>query len=637
MLFPLKHLAFTCILIICCLFTQAQPLEYDQRVVDSIMKALPTAKDDSNKVTGMLMLSAMNLQRFDSAGVMDWANKARAVSEKTGYSLGVLMAIGQKAFYHSITSNWPVALQEINEAMRLSTGKDSSFKKFLYNLRVIVSNTREDYQDAKYWAMLSLHDPDFGKQGVMSRWPTYMQLGIIYDNLNMTDSAAYYGEKCREIMKLASFRDLELNTWLILGSVALKRKNYPEALAAFRQFPELALGTAKTFSAMGVKDSAEYYGKLALEKGKAAGIPQTIMAATGFLSALYEKDNPVLSLAYQKEYAATRDQMFNAEKIKTIEALQLTEQQSIFDAQQKEAKARNRLIQLSLLGLAALLLISALFLYRVSAVRKSNNEKLTKAYDELKQTQQKLIHAEKMASLGELTAGIAHEIQNPLNFVNNFADLNTELIAEMQDNKKETSAELQELRSNTEKIVHHGKRAEAIVKSMLQHSNIRSGVLSEVQLNTLLNDALKKLQQAYQQDINEGHIEVITQFDPSLPVLKLTPQEISAAMTNVLNNAFQAVAEKIRTSPSPYQGKVQVATEYTDKFVTLSITDNGTGIAPQHLSKIFQPFFTTKPTGQGTGLGLSLAYDIVKSYGGEINVMSSVERETKFTVVLPIA
>lgn len=637
--FSLKRIAFTIMLAVCGLMIQAQPLEYNQRTEDSILRALPTAKDDTNKVMGMLTLAAMNLQRFDSAKVMHWANEARALSEKLDYRLGVLLSIGQKAFYHSVTSNWPVASQEINEGMRLSEGKDQAFRRFFYNLRVIIANTRENYADAKYWAMMSLNDPHFNKEGVMGRWPTYMQLGIIYDNLEMIDSASYYAEKCREMMKVAKFRDLELNSWMVIGNVARKRKQFDEALAAYRHYPELAIGMAKTYSAMGVADSALHYGKIALDIAQRTNIPQGIMAASAFLSTEYEKTNPTLSLNYLKLYASTRDQSFNAEKLKTLEALQLNEQQAQFDAAQKEVKSRNQLIQLSLLGLAVLLLSSALFLYRVSAVRKTNNEKLTKAYDELKQTQQKLIHAEKMASLGELTAGIAHEIQNPLNFVNNFAELNAELIAEIQDNKDAlpVSSELKDLSANTAKIIHHGKRAEAIVTSMLQHSKIRSGVLAETQLNVLVDESIKKVQHLYPKEMEQHQIEIIASFDPALPAFKLSPQEISSVVSNLLNNAFHAVTEKIKADLSGFKGKILVSTALAGKNAIISITDNGVGIPAANLQKIFQPFFTTKPTGQGTGLGLSLAYDIIKAHGGEINVMSSEGMETKFTVVLPIA
>jgi signal transduction histidine kinase len=637
--FPLKRIALTCALVMFCLLTRAQPLEYDQRVEDSILRALPTAKDDTNKVMGMLTLAAMYLQRFDSANVMRWSNDARALSEKLDYKLGILLAIGQKAFYHSVASNWPVAMQEINEGMRLSDGKDSSFIRFFYNLRVIIDNTRGNFKDAKHWAMMSLHDPNFEKEGVMGRWPTYMQLGIIYDNLEMIDSASYYAEKCREIMTMAKFRDLELNSWLVIGNVARKRKQYDEAISAYRHYPELAIGMAKTYSAMGRADSALHYGKTALDIAQHTNIPQDIMAASAFLAAEYEKTSPSQSLYYLKIYSATRDQSFNAEKLKTLEALQLNEQQAQFDAAQKEVKSRNQLIQLSLLGLAVLLLSSALFLYRVSAVRKTNNEKLTKAYDELKQTQQKLIHAEKMASLGELTAGIAHEIQNPLNFVNNFAELNAELIAEIQDNKEASpvSSELKDLSANTAKIIHHGKRAEAIVTSMLQHSKIRSGVLTETQLNVLVDESVKKVQHLYPKEMEQGKVEIITAFDPALPAFKLSPQEISSVVSNLLNNSFHAVTENIKADRSGFKGKILVTTALAGKNAIISITDNGVGIPAANLEKIFQPFFTTKPTGQGTGLGLSLAYDIIKAHGGEINVISSEGVETKFTVVLPIA
>jgi ligand-binding sensor domain-containing protein/signal transduction histidine kinase len=268
-------------------------------------------------------------------------------------------------------------------------------------------------------------------------------------------------------------------------------------------------------------------------------------------------------------------------------------------------------------------------------------KEIEKAYHELKTTQAQLIQSEKMASLGELTAGIAHEIQNPLNFVNNFSEVNKELIDETSQavktgNQDEAIELLLTLRENEEKISHHGKRADAIVKGMLQHSRESKGQKESTDINALADEYLRLAYHGLRSKDNSFNATMKTDFDHSIGTINVIPQEIGRVLLNLYNNAFYAVSEKKKSAGSGYEPTVSVSTKKVDNKITISVKDNGNGIPQKVIDKIFQPFFTTKPTGQGTGLGLSLSYDIVKAHGGEIKVETKEGAGTEFTISLPI-
>lgn len=257
----------------------------------------------------------------------------------------------------------------------------------------------------------------------------------------------------------------------------------------------------------------------------------------------------------------------------------------------------------------------------------------------LKATQTQLIQAEKMASLGELTAGIAHEIQNPLNFINNFSDVNTELNEELEKtleegNIVETKQLLHDLKTNQEKISHHGRRADAIVKAMLQHSRQSTGIKEPTNINILVREYLQLSYQGFRTKSADISASYKTDFDERIGKVAIVPQEIGRVFLNLFNNAFYAVAEKKRNTSGDYEPLVTVSTESDGRQVKIRISDNGGGIPQQVLDKIFQPFFTTKPTGEGTGLGLSICYDIIKMHGGELKVKSIEGEGTVFTVML---
>ena len=272
-------------------------------------------------------------------------------------------------------------------------------------------------------------------------------------------------------------------------------------------------------------------------------------------------------------------------------------------------------------------------------VNKQTSE-LRNTLDNLKATQSQLIQSEKMASLGELTAGIAHEIQNPLNFVNNFSDVNKELVEEAKTelatgNLQSASEILNDIKDNSEKINHHGKRADAIVKGMLQHSRSSTGQKEPTDINVLCDEYLRLAYHGLRAKDKSFNANTQTDFDSSIGKVSVVPQDLGRVFLNLINNAFYAVGEKKKQNLNGYEPAVVISTKKANGKIEIKVADNGNGIPQKVIDKIFQPFFTTKPTGQGTGLGLSLAYDIIKAHGGEIKVETKENEGTEFTIRLP--
>jgi len=274
-------------------------------------------------------------------------------------------------------------------------------------------------------------------------------------------------------------------------------------------------------------------------------------------------------------------------------------------------------------------------------VEKRTTE-LSQSLTNLKQAQAQLIQAEKMASLGELTAGIAHEIQNPLNFVNNFSEVNTEMIDDLESELKsgninEALAIAADIKENEQKINHHGKRADGIVKGMLQHSRARSSDKALININALADEFMRLSYHGLKSNDKTFNAEMITCFDPRLPQIKVIGQDIGRVFLNLFNNAFYAVNQKAKVTETSYKPEVYISTLADDKSIIIKVKDNGIGIPNGIKDKIMQPFFTTKPTGEGTGLGLSLTYDmIVKGHGGNIIIDSTEGEGSEFTITLPI-
>ena len=386
--------------------------------------------------------------------------------------------------------------------------------------------------------------------------------------------------------------------------------------------------------------------------------PNIALQAAGLKRRLFEKQN-LTDSAYFYLAAETkiRDVIFNQANQNIIQALAFKEQMRGIEEEGKKAAYQTQLKLYALLGGIGIFSIVALLLYRNNLSRKKANKLLQQQKTEvevqkrnveetlasLKSTQSQLIQSEKMASLGELTAGIAHEIQNPLNFVNNFSEVNEELLAEMKDeldkgNVDDAKALANNAIENQQKILHHGKRADGIVKGMLQHSRSGSGQKELTDVNVLADEYLRLSYHGLRAKDKSFNAKFETNFDLTLGKVNVVPQDIGRVILNLITNAFYAVDERLRQAQpdSGYKPTVIVSTKKSGDKVLISVKDNGNGI-PQHIKeKIFQPFFTTKPTGRGTGLGLSMSYDIVtKAHNGEINVETKEGEGTEFIVVLP--
>ncbi|GAB4043481.1 sensor histidine kinase [Spirosoma litoris] len=323
------------------------------------------------------------------------------------------------------------------------------------------------------------------------------------------------------------------------------------------------------------------------------------------------------------------------------------------DRQLREQESnRQKQFVLVLVGVITLLIGFSLILTRNNRAKQLANkqlneqkEALQQALVELKTTQAQLIQSEKMASLGELTAGIAHEIQNPLNFVTNFSEVSTELVDELKegpfqnlpDSEKEYADEiLGDLTLNLQKITHHGNRASSIVKGMLEHSRTSTGERAPTDLNDLCDEYMRLSYHGLRAKDKTFNAELKTDFDPLVDKIDVIPQDLGRVLLNLLNNAFYAVSEKKKQQPNHYQPSVSISTKRLENQVEIRIVDNGTGIPEAVRDKIFQPFFTTKPSGSGTGLGLSLSYDIItKGHNGSLQMQSQADVGTEFIILLP--
>jgi two-component system NtrC family sensor kinase len=316
----------------------------------------------------------------------------------------------------------------------------------------------------------------------------------------------------------------------------------------------------------------------------------------------------------------------------------------------QDQKNRSRIIlYVLLISFLSFIIISWLQFRNTRQKKKTNillqteKDKVESALTNLKSTQSQLIQSEKMASLGQLTAGIAHEIQNPLNFVNNFSEVNNELIAEFKNEKSsltpaETDEILDTIIANNEKIYTHGRRADAIVKNMLQHSRQTKGVTEFTDINALCDEYLRLSFHGLRAKDKNFNSNFKSDFDPTVGKINIIPQDIGRVLLNLIGNAFYAVNAKSRITGIGYQPMVTVTTKrISPAFIEIRVCDNGGGIPSSALDKIFQPFFTTKPAGEGTGLGLSLSYDIIKAHGGNIRVETNEGSGTDFIIQLPVS
>jgi signal transduction histidine kinase len=521
-----------------------------------------------------------------------------------------------------------------------------------------------------------LNEPFFKRQKDLPffRLIGYMNLmGSSFARLGQLDSSFYYQQLAFKTATQVQNNDLIALAASNLGSSYLRRANYKEAfyfnrLSAFhtqkdgsgRRLAGAYLGLASVFERTGLTDSALYYGKQALSMFQKWKQPAGELSAASFLNELYQKQGRVDSAyKYLSMAKVLNDSLYSQEKIKQIQNIQLGEALRKQQAEQEHKDARLRyetkLKLYSLLGGVIVLLFIAFMLHRNNQQKQKANlllqrknieideqrDKAEKALAELKFTQAQLVQSEKMASLGELTAGIAHEIQNPLNFVNNFSEVSAELLDEAKGelsagNPTGAMTAIDEAKENLKKVVAHGKRADAIVKGMLQHSRASTGEKQPTDINAMVDEFLRLSYHGMKTKEQTFTAAIQTNLDRSIGEVNAVPQDLGRVMLNLFNNAFYAVQKKKELCNGTYEPEVVVSTRKANDKVEIQVSDNGTGIPQKVVDKIFQPFFTTKPTGEGTGLGLSLSYDIIKAHAGELKVETKEDEGARFTVVLPL-
>jgi signal transduction histidine kinase len=398
---------------------------------------------------------------------------------------------------------------------------------------------------------------------------------------------------------------------------------------------------AEVYEKLKLYDSSLYYVTNAFNEAQRTAQKSRLLESSNLLVKLYREMHKYDSAFYYEDFATSiKDSLYGIPKFKQLQLLMLSEQKRQQKIEQEQERYKNKTRMIALWSAIGVFLIIAFILFRNNRQKQTTNKILENTLSNLKSTQTQLIHSEKMASLGELTAGIAHEIQNPLNFVNNFSDVNKELLIEM--NNEIDNGNLSEVRSlakdvidNEEKINHHGKRADAIVKGMLQHSRKSSGQKESTDINALADEYLRLAYHGLRAKDKSFNADLKTDFDNNIGKINIIPQDIGRVLLNLYNNAFYAIMEKKKQVGNGFEPTVSVSTKKINGKVEIKVKDNGNGIPQKVLDKIFQPFFTTKPTGQGTGLGLSLSYDIVKAHGGELKVETTEGNGAEFIVILP--
>ena len=601
-----------------------------------------------------------------------YVQKALDLSDKIGNKQLRLMTNMRIAGLYNLTGNYPEALQLSLKNLKNSEQMRDSNKIFFAKREIMwahhhTGNSVRTLEMAK--ELNALTDLNFFKTS--PNWKTYKLIALHnlannYQDLKQNDSALYYRKLEYTLSKsIEKWTGLALATsslgelYGILNKLdsAVYYNNLGVYYSGLAKRSDILRGVQLEIASIFLKtkqlDSALFYSRLVFNEAKKISDTSDVMRASLQTSEIF-RDRGQFDSAYNylSLFHDLKDRSLEDEKKEQIQNISFNEmmRQKQLEQERKlgqlEYSSRIR-IYLLVAGLSVAMLI-AFLLYRNNRQKQKAKQNIEKAYEELKATQRQLIQSEKMASLGELTAGIAHEIQNPLNFVNNFSEVNRELIEEFKSLRKESFGQksklkieeqeeiLNDIDTNLEKISLHGKRADAIVKGMLQHSRTSSGQKELTDINTLCDEYLRLAYHGLRAKDKSFNAEIKTNFDEGVGKINLVPQDIGRVILNLINNAFHAVNEKAKRAAPGYEPTVIVGTRRLQDRIEISVKDNGNGIPASIREKIFQPFFTTKPTGQGTGLGLSLAYDIVKAHGGEINVETKEGEGSEFVIQLPV-
>jgi two-component system NtrC family sensor kinase len=662
-------------LLFLCIITPSSAQHY----LDSLQKELSLAKEDTSKVYTLDAI-AQYYEFLSSDSNAYYAKQIMNLSEKLDFNYGKVLAMRTRFFEMNFKGNYPMAL---STAMNNLKNAEKFNKTRLFSMALLHHDIGLIYRElgrnedalSEYRIAMVLENQSAEKYNDM--WAAPVSIAIIYFRVNKLDSALFYAQKAYAgASKPGSRRsDISLAS-AVLGNIYAAKGNYAAAkahyLAGIREAAafhglyfqaRIYNNLAKLYIKTGKLDSSIYYSRQSFALCTQNGYPDYASDASSNLASAYEQAHQTDSaLKYLKITLAVRDSVFNTARIQQIEMLDFDEQQRQKELAAAKEKLQNQVKLYSVLAALAIFLLITIIQYRNNRnkqkanllLKKQKNEtdiqkaKVEKAYEELQSTQKQLVQSEKMASLGELTAGIAHEIQNPLNFVNNFSQVNTELIDEMEaelqsGHAKEAMEVAADIKNNNLKIAHHGNRADAIVKGMLQHSRISTGQKEPADINALADEYLRLSYHGLRAKDQRFNVTMHTDFDESLSAgeagigkINIVAQDIGRVLLNLYNNAFYSVNEKKKILGDGYSPEIFISTKKINNRVEINIRDNGNGIPQKIIDKIYQPFFTTKPTGEGTGLGLSLSYDIVKVHGGTITVNTKEGEGAEFIITLPM-
>ncbi|HLX93918.1 MAG TPA: ATP-binding protein [Puia sp.] len=633
---------------------------------DSLKILINSAKDDSTRFYKTVDLVWDYIySNMDSAALYIRRNILLAKKINSEVMLG--LAYGQYWTLEQLNGNYSGAIQYNLQSLRLAERKNDfisicelhfslgdiyrevgDFERSISNLRtaklLLASKLKPVFEQEKNDTVAGHYVYDL------------VLIAQTFEKFNHLDSALSYAKRAHDL-DLKKYNGISLAKRmlpLIMGNVYLKKGDYPIALSYYRTGVTIASedvvikdamdnysGMAATFKSMGQLDSSIFYANKVLGLSESIYNVTVKLDALGLLAAVYKLRHNTDSVAkYLDLTIETKDSLFNTRKVIEMQNIAFNETLRQQEIKEKQEQYKSRLRTYGLAGGLIVVVLIAGILYRNNRQKQKAKVKIEEAYKKLKNTQAQLIQSEKMASLGELTAGVAHEIQNPLNFVNNFSEVNMELLTEAQaeldrGDLPELKSILNMITENQGKISNHGKRAAGIVKGMLLHSRAGAGEKTLADLNTIVDECLKLSYHNMRTKDKSFGVKIDADFDQSIGKFEFIPQDMVRLFVNLFNNAFYAVAEKRRQLPNEYVPEIFISTRKVDHSVLVIIKDNGMGIPDKIRDKIFQPFFTTKPTGQGTGLGLSLSYDIVKAHGGDIRMKTEESRYTEFTIILP--
>ena len=671
--------------IVFCLFlplfslSQVNPLylEPSKKQADSLRIELKNELNDTLRMAAYRELALFYLD-INSDSALFFIEKDLLLAKKLNLKLWEADAYDLMGLITNTQGNYVQSLKSFNAALEIAENTDC--EKNIWN--ILKFTDRNSPKFARLSMLASIQSDAAGLYNITENYDMQLKtvqnclkvafsindktilsqgfrgLGQIYFRQNQLDSALASYKRSINYSKEVGYNKYTGGSFLRIGDIYLKQRlpklaleNYLVALQSsveqnnYSQLGQVYVAIAIYYNTIGNNDSALYYAKSGLAMTKNMGNVIGTINAYSTLATIYRSQKKLDSaLMYLQLVTLAKDSLTSFAKIKQLQNIGFDEQLRLQELEKNRIETQSKIRSYGMLAGLAVLSIIGFILYRnnrqkqkANIVLQEQKDKVESTLHELKSTQSQLIQSEKMASLGELTAGIAHEIQNPLNFVNNFSEVSTELVDEMNEeinkgNLEDAKEIANDLKQNLEKINHHGKRAGDIVKGMLQHSRSSCGIKEPTDINKLADEYLRLAYHGLRAKDKSFNATMKTDFDESIGNINITPQDIGRVILNLITNAFYVVNEKKKSGVTNYEPTVSISTKKLNGKVEINVFDNGGGIPQKILDKIFQPFFTTKPTGQGTGLGLSLSYDIVKAHGGELKVETKEGEGSTFTI-----